>query len=62
MGGKVEGKSITDTRLGGKGCIRDRIKEWVREWQEIGTDLQRQRILVTRTFTEAERASSRAEA
>lgn len=38
------------------------MEEWVREWQEIGMDLPRQRILVTRTFIEAERASSRAEA
>lgn len=55
-------ESITDARLRGKACIRDRIEEWVREWQEIGMDLPRQRILVTRTFIEAERASSRAEA
>lgn len=53
---------ITDTRLRGKDCIRARIKEWVREWQEIGMNLPRQRILVTRTFIEAERASSRTEA
>lgn len=40
--------SISDTRLGGKSCIKDiikkkkdGIKEWVREWQEIGMDLPR---------------------